>query len=273
MSRRTTSSGGLWSAVSSVSSQATTEMSFGNAEPEIADRGEETCEELVVAGDDRRGRIDEAQHLDDRPVAVLDGHLAWPAEQRIAVDPEPVELVDVGLDPDAAPSLRGRAGDQRDAPVPEAGEMSDGLAETCPVIGQDGVGSRARHIPVEKHRRLEGGDPFAEPIGGLVRRRDDQPVEPSLAEGGDELRLVIGVVRRVGDHQRIPARAESEVGSLRDRGEQWVGDVADDEADRPRRPGSHAPRGHVRPVAERHARRDHAIADLGTHERLIVERA
>ena len=74
--------------------------------------------------------------------------------------------------------------------------------------------------------------------------------------------LVLGVVRRVGDHERIAPRAESLVGRLRDRREERVRDVADDQPDGAGRARAHAAGGDVRAVAEGLARDEHPVAHL-----------
>ena len=155
---------------------------------------------------------------------------------------------------------------------PRLGEVPDRLGEPGAVVGQHGVGTRARYLAVEEHRRLKGADPVAEAGGAFIRGRDDQAVEATLTERGDQLRLVIGVVRGVGDHQCVATGAERRVRSLCDSREQRVRDIADDEADGACRPGAHAPGGDVGPIPERLARREHAIAYLGPDERLVVQR-
>ena len=154
----------------------------------------------------------------------------------------------------------------------EAGQMAERGDEPGAVIRQHRVGARAWNVPVEQHRRPERRDPVGEPRCALVRDRDDQPVQPPLAQGGDQLLLVAGVVRGVGDHQRESPRAQGKVRSPRDRCEERVGDVADDEADGAGRARPHAARRHVGPVPEGRARRVHAVAHLRSNERLAVER-
>ena len=177
-----------------------------------------------------------------------------------------------GDDPRAASQLALASCDHRDAPVAEPGETFQGLGHAGVVIGPDGVGVRPGHVPVEEHGR-EPLESLREAGGALVRDRCDQPVQPPLAQRGEECGFVVRVVLGVREHERVAVRHEHAVDALCDRGEERVRDVGDDEPDRVAGARPHAAGGDVRPILERLHGVEHPPPGSVAHERVVVQDA
>ena len=160
-SRRTTSRGGLWKAVSSVSSHATREV-VRNGDPEIAQCREHPGEELVVPGDERRRRGAAGENLGHRAVPVLDRELAGPAQLLVPVEPETPGLPPKCREPHTAPSLgpssprSARSGCDRSTRSP--------IASASPVAWSESTQSaRGRDLAIEQDDGLEPPEPLPSP--------------------------------------------------------------------------------------------------------------
>ncbi len=244
-----------------------------NPRSELAQRFQRADGELVVARDQRRRRLAQPEQPANGGVPGLAGEPPAHDEPAVAVETELRSEAPVRGDACAAAELTLLARDHADPRMAQCGEMAESLPHSRRVVRADGVRARSRHLAIEEHARRHAGKPLGQPRRALVRHRGDQPVDPPLAERRDELRLVLGVAPGVGQHERVAVRVQHGIGSLRDRGEDRVRDVRDDEADRARRARAHAARRHVRPVIEGLHRVGHPLTGAGADERIVVEDA
>ena len=102
----------------------------------------------------------------------------------------------------------------------------------------------------------------------LARERQDHPVDAPGLEEPDVGGVELGLVLRVHQQHRVAGRAEHGLGARRDGRDQRVRDVADDVADRQRRPAAQALGQEVRLVLELVDGGQDPVAHLGADVRV-----
>ena len=221
-----------------------------DTEAVLAHGEHDTDEDLVAPGDDRRRRIVHHEQLTHGQVPRLGAQFTDADEAIVERHLPQLEMGSEGFDANPAPALTLAPGDQSDTAVTEAEQVVERTRHAGRVVGQYRLGPRPRALTVEQHAGAERRQRVSHPRLALVDERDHQSIDPALTERRDRIGLATGIVLRVREHERVSALVEREVGTLRDRREERVREVVDDESDRKTRSGSHRPRRAVGPVVE-----------------------
>jgi hypothetical protein len=164
--------------------------------------------------------------------------------------------------------------DDRDPPMAQVEQVADRRPAGVHAVGQDGVRRQPRNVAVEQHHRRAVPCCVGQ-VAGLDRacRRHDDAIDLLLQQQADRFALQGHVLVAVGQDGTEAVAPRDVADSPHGAGEERVGDVGADDADRVGAAGDHAARQAVRPVAQLLGGLPDPLADFFPDVAIVAERA
>ncbi len=203
-------------------------------------------------------------------VAGLLAEVAVDLELRRGVEAQRRRRVAVAAQALAGVVVLGRALDQSDAAVAEAGEVADHGEGAAVIVDVDRVEGGAVHQAVEQQDRQRLGQVGLERMGVDVGRHDDQAVD-AAAHGAQQGLDLGAVVMGAGDQQVIAAAVRGRVDAAHHLGEELAVEIREQHADGVGLVGDQAAGGAVGRVAQPLGDLEDAAARLAPDRPLVVE--
>ena len=145
---------------------------------------------------------------------------------------------------------RQRAGEMKDTTVPQAGQVTDRLLDPCAVVGDHRRDREVVGPPVDQHHLDLAMVKLVQQRVVDERGGHDQPLDLPGQERGHLCPFPLLVVVGVDDQRAVAGRAEDVFDAADDRREERVGEVRQDQSDRPGLRGLQAAGDGVGRVAE-----------------------